>query len=161
MLACGSVVKLSTQSQMQLPPHITGAPPLQPRRRRSSSAGSHRHQLQGKGQAAVDMDRSSQRRESRETGAALSFLPINAGIEPGSKEWSFCSLPLDQELAQGLAHKWPTIEATYKATLKKVFWLLRRAREATCHYFHRSRCVSVNSLVSVLQCFPSLQERVL
>ena len=67
------------------------------------------------------------------------FIPVNPNAEPGSAEWEYCSMPLDMELAGGLAGKWPGIEETYIKTMKGVFLLLRAEREDVCQYFYFRR----------------------
>ena len=67
------------------------------------------------------------------------FILTASNVEPGSAEWQYCSLPLAEELARGLAGKWPGIETTYLRTLTGVFVMLRSEREAICQYFYLRR----------------------
>ena len=67
------------------------------------------------------------------------FILTASTVEPGSAEWQYCSLPLAEELARGLAGKWPGIETTYLRTLTGVFVMLRSEREAICQYFYLRR----------------------
>ena len=66
----------------------------------------------------------------------LYFAPVNLNAEPGTSEWTYCSLPLSIELAKGLAGKWPSIEEICITTLKGVFQHLRAERETICQYFY-------------------------
>ena len=63
------------------------------------------------------------------------WSPVNLEIVPGGIDWKFYSQPLSMESAEGLAKKWPAIEATYISSLKEIFQKLRHERETMCEYF--------------------------
>ena len=142
VLACGSMTDLTTQSLMQMGGGAMQKP--RRRRRRPSSAESPICKFQdlSKRRGGKAVDYTSRRRKCGEVEQAvvqLSFLPPNASAVPGSKQWVYCSLPLSKDLDKCLAHKWPAVESTYDASMKAIFQLLRREREAMCRYLHRCR----------------------
>lgn len=66
-------------------------------------------------------------------------MPINLDAIPGSAEWMFYCYPIPDNLAEGMATKWPAIEQTFIKTLKQVFQILREEREIICQYFFLRR----------------------
>ncbi len=67
------------------------------------------------------------------------WTPLNMDVSPGEPGWVYYTRQLTNELAHGLALKWPEIEKTYISTFKQIFQMLREEREAFCNYFFLRR----------------------
>lgn len=78
-------------------------------------------------------------RSHKEAAAKEDWVPVNLEAEPGGPDWNYYSQPVAENLAKGLAHKWPAIENTFVTMLKSVFQIMRGERECICVYFFSRR----------------------
>ena len=82
-----------------------------------------------------------QSRVTRAESVKTEWVPINLDTQPGGPEWTYFFSAISNNIAGGLAGKWPAIETTFISTLKQIFQQLRDERECICQYFFIRRLI--------------------